>query len=162
MTLPHTPYMYHIFNFHLSVEGHLELVSLSSNCEWCQNEQGWASICGERMTFFRHMPRSDISGSHGRFIFRVFFLILSVLISRVTAPIFTPPNRVPLYPKPHQQLLSAVLLILVILTEMRWNVKVVLICNSLIAKDGEQLVMYSVTFFIIPFENCLFRSLAHF
>lgn len=161
MTPTHTIYVPH-FQFPFICWRTFRLFSLSSNCEWYRNEQGWASICGERMTFSGICQGAVLVGDTVDLFLGFFFLILSVLISRVTAPIFTPHNRVPLYPKPYQQLLSAALLILVILTEMRWNVKVVLICNSLIAKDGEQLLMYSVTFFIISFENSLFRSLDHF
>jgi hypothetical protein len=44
---------------------------------------------------------------------------------------------IPLSPLPHQHLLSPEFLILAILTGMRWNVRVVLICISLIIKDVE-------------------------
>ena len=45
-------------------------------------------------------------------------------------------RNVPLSPNPRQHLLSLEFLILAILTGVRWNLKVVLICISLIIKDA--------------------------
>ena len=44
-------------------------------------------------------------------------------------------RNVPLTPQSHQHLLSPEILILAILTGMRWNLRVVLICISLMIKD---------------------------
>jgi hypothetical protein len=46
-------------------------------------------------------------------------------------------RSVPLSPHPHQQLLSHQFWILAILTGVRWNLRVVLICISLIIKNVE-------------------------
>jgi hypothetical protein len=46
-------------------------------------------------------------------------------------------RSVPLFPHPRQDLLSPEFLILAILTGVRWNQRVVLICISLMIKDAE-------------------------
>jgi hypothetical protein len=65
-------------------------------------------------------------------------------------------RSVPLSPHPCQQLLSPEFLILTILTGVRWNLKVVMICISLMTKDVEHFfrcfsaIQYSLA------ENSLF------
>jgi hypothetical protein len=49
--------------------------------------------------------------------------------------------RVPFSPHPHQHLLLVVFLMIAILTVVRWNLSVVLICISFMARDGEHFFM---------------------
>jgi hypothetical protein len=49
-----------------------------------------------------------------------------------------------------------------ILTGVRWNLTVVLICLSFMAKDGEHLFMCFLAIWISSFEKVLFSSVAHF
>jgi hypothetical protein len=50
--------------------------------------------------------------------------------------------RVPFFPHPHQHLLLVVFLMMTILTGVRWNLSVVLICISFMARDGEHIFMW--------------------
>ena len=70
-------------------------------------------------------------------------------------------RSVPLSPHPRQYLLSPEFLILAILTGERWNLRVVLICISLVIKDVGHLFR---CFSAIPYssvENSLFSSVPH-
>jgi hypothetical protein len=50
--------------------------------------------------------------------------------------------RVPFSPHPHQHPLLVVFLMMAILTGVRRNLNMVLICISFMAKDGEHFFMY--------------------
>jgi hypothetical protein len=49
-----------------------------------------------------------------------------------------------------------------ILTEVKWNLSVVLICISFMARDGEHLFMCILAIWISSFEKVQFSSVAHF
>ena len=71
-------------------------------------------------------------------------------------------SRVPFSSHPHQQSLLLVFLIVAILTGIRWNHRVVLICISLMINDVEHLFMYPLVICVSSLEKCLFRSSLHF
>ena len=68
----------------------------------------------------------------------------------------------PLSPHPCQNLLSPEFLILAILTGVRWNVRVVLICISLMTKDVEHFFRCFSAIQYSSVENSLFHSIPHF
>jgi hypothetical protein len=72
--------------------------------------------------------------------------------------------RVHFPPHPHQHLLLVVFLMIAILTGVWWNLSVVLICISFMARDGEHFfhVFFFLAISISSFEKVLFSSIAHF
>ena len=71
-------------------------------------------------------------------------------------------RSVPLSPHPCQHLLSPEFLILAILTGVRWNLRVVLICISLMIKDVEHFFRCFSALQYSSVENSLFCSELHF
>jgi hypothetical protein len=71
-------------------------------------------------------------------------------------------NSVPLSLHPHQHLLSPEFLILAILTGVRWNLRVVLICIYLIIKDVEHFLRCFSAIRYSSVENSLFSSVPNF
>ena len=67
-----------------------------------------------------------------------------------------------LFPHPRQHLLSPEFLILAILIAVRWNLRVVLICISLMIKDVEQFFRCFSDIRYSSGENSLFSSEPHF
>jgi hypothetical protein len=71
-------------------------------------------------------------------------------------------RSVPLSPHPCQHLLSPEFLILAILTGVRWNLRVVFICVSLMIKDVELFFRCFSALRYSSVENSLFSSEPHF
>ena len=67
----------------------------------------------------------------------------------------------PLSPHPRQHLLSPEFLIFAILTDVRCNLRVVLICISLMIKDAEQFFSCFSAIQYSSVENSLFSSVPH-
>jgi hypothetical protein len=87
---------------------------------------------------FGYMPRSSITGSSGRTISNFLRNYWAVFQSGCTSLQSHQQWRsVPFSPHPHQHLLSPEFLIIAILIGARWNLRVVLICISLMTKDVE-------------------------
>jgi general stress protein CsbA len=69
--------------------------------------------------------------------------------------------RVPFSTHPHQHLLLVVFLMITILTWVRWNLSLVLICASFMARDGEHFFHVFFGYSNFFFEKVLFSSAAH-
>ena len=71
-------------------------------------------------------------------------------------------RSVPLSPHPCQHMLSSEILILVIQTSVRWNLRVVLICISLMANDVKHFLDASQSFDISQLRTFCFSSVPHY
>jgi len=98
---------------------------------------------------FGYMPKRGIAGSSGSTMSNFLRNLLTDFQSGCTSLQSHQQWRsVPHSPHPCQHLLSPEFLILVILTGMRWNLRVVLICISLMAKDVDHFFFF---FFLVLF-----------
>ena len=132
--------MYHIFCIHSSVEGHLGSFHLLAII----NKAAMNIV--EHMSLLHigassgYMPRSGIDRSSGSTVSNFLRKCQNDFHSGCTSLQSHQQWRsVPLSPHPGQHLLSPefFILILAILTGVRWNLRVVLICSSLMIKDVE-------------------------
>jgi hypothetical protein len=88
--------------------------------------------------YFGYIPKSSIAGSYGRSMFSFLSSLLIFFHSGYTSlHSHQQCKRVPFSLHPCQHLLLVVLLMMAILTRVSWNLSVVLICISFMARDGE-------------------------
>ena len=106
---------------------------------------------------FGYNPRSGIAGSKNRSIFNFLRYLQTAFHSGCTSlHSHQQCKRVPLL-----HILTSICCLL-ILTDVRCSLTVVLICTSLMISDVEHLFMCLLAIGMSPLENCLFRSFAHF
>ena len=111
---------------------------------------------------FGYMPRSSIAGSSGCTISNFLRNCQTDFQSCCTSLQSHQQWRsVPLSPHPFQHLLPPEFLILAILTGVRWNLRVVLICISLMIKDVEHFFRCFSAIRYSSGENSLFSSEPH-
>jgi hypothetical protein len=91
---------------------------------------------------FGYIPKSGIAGSNGRSM-SSFLSSPEIFFQSGCTSLHSHQQckRVPFSPDPRQHLLLVVLLMMAILPGVRWNLSVVLICISFIARDGEHFFM---------------------
>jgi hypothetical protein len=155
--------MHHIFCIHSSVEGHVGSFQLL------------AIINKAAMNIVEHLPllhvgvssgyrpRRGIAGSSGS--------TMSNFLRNGQTGFQSGSTRLqshqqwrsfPLSPHPRQHLWSPEFFILAILTGVRWNIRDVLICISLMIKDDEHFFMCFSAIRYFSVENSIFSSVPHF
>jgi hypothetical protein len=130
--------MYHIFCIHSSVKRHVgcfQLLAIINVTAMNIVEHEFLLHVGASSGY---ILRSDIAGSSGSIMSTFLRNHQTGFQSACTSFQYHHQwSSVPLSPHPRQHLLSPEFLILAILTGMRWNFRVVLICISLMTMDVE-------------------------
>ena len=155
--------MYHIFCIHSSVEGHLSSLQLLAIINKAvMNIMEHVSLLYVGASF-GYMHRSGIAGFSGSTMSSFLKKLKTDFQSGCTSLQSHQQWRsIPLLPNPHQHLLWLEIFILAILTGVRWNLRVVLICISLFTKDVDYFFRcFSATEYS-SVENSLFSSGLYF
>jgi hypothetical protein len=155
--------MYHIFWIQSSVEGHLgsfQLMAIINKAAMTIVEHVSFLPVG---TTSKYIPRSGMARSSDSSISNLLRNCKTDFQSGCASLQSHQQWRiVPLSPHPCQHLLSPEFLILVILTGVRWNLRVVLICMCLMIRDVDQIFRCFSDIRYSSVENTLFSSVPHF
>jgi hypothetical protein len=156
--------MYHIFCIHSSAEGHLgffpQLLAIINKAAMNIVEHVSLLQVG---TSSGYMPRRGLAGSISSTMSN-FLRNCQNYFQSGSASLQSHQQwrSVPLSLHPCQHLPSPEFLILAILTGVRWNLRVVLICISLTIKDVEHFFRCFSAIQYSSVENSLFSSVPHF
>jgi hypothetical protein len=155
--------MYHIFYIHSSVEGNLgsfQLLITINKAAMNIVEHVSPLYVG---AFSGYMPGSGIAGSSVNAMYNFLRNLQTDFQSGcMSFQSHQQWRSIPPFPHLCQHLLSPEFLILAILTGVRWNLRVVLICISLMIKDAEHFFRCFSAIGYSSVKSSLFSSVPHF